>query len=71
MNRQKPDRSSLPLFEPTIRWSDLPLDVRQQLVDLWARLLVAASPSTHQHPTSPASSRHGTSRSQENSHDSP
>jgi hypothetical protein len=71
MKRQKHDRSSLSLFEPAIRWSDLPLEVRQQLVDLWARLLVAASPSTNEHPTSSASSRHGTSRIQENSHDSP
>ncbi len=70
-HRQKHDRFSLSLFEPTIRWSDVPLHVRQQLVDLWARLLVGANPSTNELPTSPASPGRDTSRIQENSHDSP
>ena len=71
MKRRKQDWSSLSLFEPTVRWSALPLDVQQELVDTLARLLVQTRPSTNAHATPVAAPRPDTSSPQENDHDAP
>lgn len=71
MKRRKQDGSSLSLFEPTVRWSDLSLDLQQELVDALARLLVPACRSTNAHATPTAAPRSDTSPTQENDHDAP
>lgn len=71
MKRRKQDWSSLSLFEPTVRWSDLSLDVQQKLVDALARLLVPVCLSTNAHATPATAPRPNTSSTQENDHDAP
>ena len=54
MKCNKPDR--LPLFEPLVRWSDFPLDTRQQVVDrlaqLWVQLQQSHTETTRRIPAS-------------------
>jgi hypothetical protein len=71
MKRRKHDRPSLSLFEPSVRWSDLPLDVRQTLVDTWAQLLVQVRACANEHSTLSATPAPDTSQTQENHDDSP
>jgi len=70
MKRSKHKPSQLSLFEPSIRLSDLSLDVYRKLVDQVAQLLVQASPSTSEPTTPPSVTRHETFRTQENNDDS-
>ena len=66
MKRRKHKPSQLSLFEPTIRWSDLSLDVCQKLVGELAQLLVQASLPTNEPPSA---ARHESFHTQENNHD--
>jgi len=66
VKRKKHRPSQLSLFQPTIHWSDLSLDVRRKLVDQVAQLLVQAGQSTSEPTTPPSVTRHETSRTQEN-----
>ena len=45
MKRTQRSTTQLSFLEPRIRWSDLPPDTRQKIVDLLAQLLVQAHPS--------------------------
>ena len=57
MKRRKHNASQCSLFEPTIRVSDLPLDVRQKLVDQLGQLLVQASQSMSEQDTQTSTTR--------------
>jgi hypothetical protein len=69
MKRRKHQPSSLSLFEPTLRWSELSLDVRQKLIDQLAQMLVPASRSTSAQATPSAAARHPSFPTPENNHD--
>ena len=68
MKRNKHD--PLPLFEPPARWSNLPLDTRQKVVDRLAQLWVRLQQLPTQETTLiPDGIRQETDTTQETNHD--
>jgi hypothetical protein len=57
--------SQLSLFEPTIRWSDLPVATREKVIDQVAQLLLQVNKSVREPATSASAMRQGTIGSQE------
>lgn len=70
MKRRKHHSTQPSWFEPTFRWSDLPRDTQQSLVDQLARLLVQVGHTTQQHTTTDPVPQQ-TSSTQENQYDQP
>ena len=66
MKRRKQNPRQLCLLDPTFRWSELPLDGQQQLVDQLARLLVQIGLPASQQLAAPHAARHETFPIQEN-----
>ena len=62
--------SQLSLFEPTIRWSDLPVDVRERVIDQVAQLLLQVNESMGEPATSPSATWQRTIGTQEKDNDS-
>ena len=70
MKRRKLSLTQLSLLEPTFRWSEVPLDAQQNLIDQLASLLVQVGQSTSQQNTPPSAADHETFPTKENHHES-
>jgi hypothetical protein len=69
MKRGKLNSAQLSLLEPICRWSDLPLDVQQKLVDQLGQLLTLVSQPGDRQAPPPSRADHDTCHAQENQHD--
>jgi hypothetical protein len=70
MKRRKLDSAQLSLLEPTFRWSELSLDVREELVEQLARLLLAVGRPANQSGPPPSTTDQEIYPTWENQHDS-